>query len=124
MYYKKENGKIVRSSAVEFEGCSYTEEMILEGFDHSFYLESDMKTEEYLARKKEYERKQEIKKSIKQLEDWFENYFDKQLKQSLWQEDFKPSYDKHFNCEYLSLDELKTKAQEIRQKIKTLRLEA
>ena len=61
MYYKKENGKIVRSSAIEFNGALYTDELILEGFDHSFYLESDMKTEEYLTRKKEHENNSEKK---------------------------------------------------------------
>lgn len=58
---------------------------------------------------------------IEELTNWFNNYFDKQLKQSLWQDDFKPSYDTFFKREYKDINDLKTQAQVVRNQIKELR---
>ena len=125
MFYKKNNnGEIIAVSNKKFdEDFEETEKNIVEGFDHKLYFEEDTFSASYISRQQEYLRKVEINKSIKQLENWFENYFDKQLKQSLWQEDFKPSYDSILERQYENLNELKEQAQEIRETIKELRLE-
>ena len=47
---------------------------------------------------------------IEQLTNWFDNYFDKQLNQSLWQDDFTVSHDDYFDKNYASIDELKAQA--------------
>lgn len=52
---------------------------------------------------------------------WFENYFDKQLNQSLWQNDFIPSHDTYFNKNYTDIEELKEQAEFVRQEIKRLK---
>ena len=57
---------------------------------------------------------------VNELKLWFENYFDKQLNQSLWQNDFTPSHDEYFNKDYNNIDELKTQAEFVRQEIKRL----
>lgn len=58
---------------------------------------------------------------IEQLTNWFDNYFDKQLNQSLWQDDFTVSHDDYFNKDYASIDELKTQAKVVRDEIRKLR---
>ena len=68
-------------------------------------------TEEELKRRK-----------LLELENWFNNYFEKQLIQSTWQNDFTISCDKYFNCNYLTIEELKAKAEEVRNEIKKLRI--
>ena len=65
--------------------------------------------------------KEQNKITLRELEDWFDNYFDKQLNQSLWQDDFTVSHDEYFNVDYTNIDELKQKAKEIRNKIRKLR---
>lgn len=60
---------------------------------------------------------------LSELEDWFDNYFDKQIKQSLWQEDFTISHDNYFDKDYANLDELKVQANKVRIQIKLLRQE-
>lgn len=60
---------------------------------------------------------------IKLLEYWFEQYFDRQLKQSLWQQDFKPSYDNILKQSYANIESLKEKAESVRQELKSLREE-
>ena len=58
---------------------------------------------------------------IEQLTNWFDNYFDKQLNQSLWQDDFTVSHDDYFNKDYASIDELKAQAKIVRNEIRELR---
>lgn len=68
------------------------------------------------------DREEELKqKKLCELENWFNNYFERQLIQSIWQTNFIISYDKYFNCSYGTIDELKAKAEEVRNKIKILR---
>ena len=58
---------------------------------------------------------------IEQLTNWFDNYFDKQLNQSLWQDDFTVSHDNYFNKDYANIDELKAQAKVVRNEIRELR---
>ena len=58
---------------------------------------------------------------LKVLENWFDNYFDKQLNQSLWQDDFTVSHDDYFNKDYANIDELKAQAKIVRNEIRELR---
>ena len=58
---------------------------------------------------------------IERLTNWFDNYFDKQLNQSLWQDDFTVSHDNYFNKDYVNIDELKAQAKIVRDKIRELR---
>ena len=58
---------------------------------------------------------------IEQLTNWFDNYFDKQLSQSLWQDDFTVSHDDYFNKDYANIDELKAQAEIVRNEIRELR---
>ena len=60
-------------------------------------------------------------KKLKELENWFDNYFDKQLNQSLWQDDFTVSHDNYFNKDYANIDELKAQAKIVRNEIRELR---
>lgn len=60
-------------------------------------------------------------KKISELEQWFDNYFDKQLNQSLWQDDFTVSHDDYFNKDYANIDELKAQAKIVRNEIRELR---
>ena len=57
---------------------------------------------------------------ISEFKQWFSEYFDQQFKQSQWQPDFSISYDKYFEKQYNSIEELKTQAQIVRLKIKEL----
>lgn len=60
---------------------------------------------------------------------WFDNYFDKQLTQSQWQKNFKPSKDPYFKDEngnpktYADIEKLKEKAELVASEIKKLREE-
>ena len=58
---------------------------------------------------------------IEQLTNWFDNYFDKQLNQSLWQDDFTVTHDNYFNKDYANIDELKAQAKVVRNEIRELR---
>ena len=58
---------------------------------------------------------------LRELTNWFDNYFDKQLNQSLWQDDFTVSHDNYFNKDYASIDELKAQAKVVRNEIRELR---
>lgn len=60
-------------------------------------------------------------KKLFELEIWFNNYFNKQLTQSLWQDDFEVSHDDYFDKDYENIDELKKQAEVVRQEIKNLR---
>lgn len=60
-------------------------------------------------------------KRLEDLENWFDNYFDKQLNQSLWQDDFTVSHDDYFNKDYANIDELKAQAKIVRNEIRELR---
>jgi hypothetical protein len=66
---------------------------------------------------------------IWELNRWFLDYFDKQIIQSLWQDDFKVSEDHYFKDEkgnaktYANIDELKAQAKIVRDEIKKLRQE-
>lgn len=66
-------------------------------------------------------RKLTNEEKISQLTNWFDNYFDKQLNQSLWQDDFKVSHDNYFNKDYANIDELKAQAKIVRNEIRELR---
>ena len=61
------------------------------------------------------------KKKLQELTNWFDNYFDKQLNQSLWQDDFKVSHDNYFNKDYANIDELKAQAKIVRNEIRELK---
>ena len=66
-------------------------------------------------------------KMLKDLENWFDNYFDKMLTQSLWQTNFVISPDPFFMkndgqpMTYTNLEELKIKAESVRNEIRALR---
>ena len=60
-------------------------------------------------------------KRLAELKNWFDNYFDKQLNQSLWQDDFTVSHDDYFNKDYANIDELKAQAKIVRNEIRELR---
>lgn len=61
------------------------------------------------------------KKKLQELTNWFDNYFDRQLNQSLWQDDFTVSHDEYFNKDYSNIDELKAQAKVVRDEIRELR---
>lgn len=69
----------------------------------------------------------EHKYELSKLIWWFENFFEKQLFQSMWQENFAISKDPYFKNEYeqpltyKTIDNLKAKGEEVRAKIKELR---
>lgn len=67
--------------------------------------------------------KNKMKDKLIDLENWFDNYFDKQLTQSMWQEDFTVSHDSYFDKDYANLDELKAQAKIVRDEIRELRKE-
>lgn len=79
--------------------------------EESIYLYRDIK---------KYKNEQEEFKILK----WFNEYFDKQLNQSIWQTDYKPSKDPIENKEYINLTELKMEAEIKRKRLKELRQEA
>lgn len=58
---------------------------------------------------------------LEKLVSWFDDYFDRQLNQSLWQDDFKVSHDYYFNKDYANIDELKAQAKIVRNEIRELR---
>ena len=66
-------------------------------------------------------RKLTNEEKVEQLINWFDNYFDKQLNQSLWQDDFTVSHDNYFNKDYANIDELKAQAKVVRDEIRELR---
>ena len=61
------------------------------------------------------------KEKLAELTNWFDNYFDKQLNQSLWQDDFTVSHDDYFDKDYANIDELKAQAKIVRNEIRELR---
>lgn len=61
------------------------------------------------------------KKKLQELTNWFDYYFDRQLNQSLWQDDFTVSHDEYFNKDYSNIDELKAQAKVVRDEIRELR---
>lgn len=69
----------------------------------------------------EQENKNALSAKLSRLESWFNNYFDKQLTQSLWQDDFEVSHDDYFDKDYEGIQELKAQAEVVRQEIKELR---
>lgn len=66
-------------------------------------------------------RKLTNEEKIEQLTNWFDDYFDRQLNQSLWQDDFTVSHDDYFNKDYANIDELKAQAKIVRNEIRELR---
>lgn len=66
---------------------------------------------------------------IEKLESWFNDFFQPQLIQSMWQVDFVISKDIYFvddnqqPIEYESIEDLKTKGEDVRTQIKLLRNE-
>ena len=89
------------------------EDCIYEDFDDNF----SFSVEKYNKRKQAHFNQ----KKLSELTNWFGNYFDKQLNQSLWQDDFNISHDEYFNKDYTSLNELKEQAKVVRAKIQELR---
>ena len=83
-------------------------------------IERDM-TEQELAEMEIKRIKFENNNKILELTNWFDNYFDKQLNQSLWQDDFTVSHDNYFNKDYANIDELKAQAKVVRDEIRELR---
>lgn len=75
----------------------------------------------------EYEDEESVRhrKEIRLLDltDWFSEYFAMQLEQHSWQEDYIPSHDDYFDCEYSNWDEVCKKANEVREKIKSIKIE-
>lgn len=55
------------------------------------------------------------------LIDWFDHYFAMQLQQHSWQEDYTPSHDDIFDCDYATWEDLCAKANEVRAEIKALK---
>lgn len=88
-------------------------------FDYDEATGFKFSQEKYNARKL---REQNYYK-LKELENWFDNYFDKQLNQSIWQEDFEVSHDSYFDKDYSTIDELKAQATIVRNQIRELRKE-
>lgn len=68
-----------------------------------------------------YSEKQLNQFRLSELEYWFDDYFDKQLNQSLWQDDFAVSHDDYFDKDYAGIDELKAQAKIVRDEIRELR---
>lgn len=66
-------------------------------------------------------RKLTNEEKVEQLINWFDDYFDRQLNQSLWQDDFTVSHDNYFNKDYANIDELKAQAKIVRNEIRELR---
>lgn len=101
---------------------------IIESLLNAGFIEmTPAETKSYL---KEQEAKQQVivamhgtQTLLNELDSWFNNYFDKQIKQSLWQEDFTISHDDYFDKDYANLDELKVQANKVRTQIKLLRQE-
>ena len=91
------------------QGC---EDCSFEDFDKNGF-----NVELYNKRKQSYSNKQKLA----ELTNWFDNYFDKQLNQSLWQDDFTVSHDDYFNKDYANIDELKAQAKIVRNEIRELR---
>lgn len=60
---------------------------------------------------------------IWELNRWFEDYFEKQLIQSMWQQNYKPSFDYYFEKNYKDINELKAQAENVRQQLISLRSE-
>ena len=64
MFYIKENGIITKFSNKSFDNAIYTDENIIRGYDHKFYLESETQSEAY----KQAKAKNEVKiNKIKQI---------------------------------------------------------
>lgn len=57
MFILKEGNVVKRFSTYHFNGAEETNQKIVEGFDHKYYLEEYTKTKEYLSAKKEYDEK-------------------------------------------------------------------
>ncbi len=102
-----EKGYAIVEIPQNYKDCVY------EDFDDNF----NFSVEKYNKRKQEYSFRDDLFK----LTNWFDNYFDKQLNQSLWQDNFAPSHDEYFEKDYASLDELKEQAKLVRKKIQALR---
>lgn len=68
-----------------------------------------------------YKQKQDNLNRLSALTNWFDNYFDKQLTQSIWQDDFEVSHDDYFNKDYVNIEELKAQAKLVRDEIRNLR---
>lgn len=95
-----------------FEVSDGYEDCAFEDFDTNGF-----NVELYNARKL----KEQNQHKVLEYQQWFDNYFDKQLNQSLWQNDFVPSHDDYFNKNYTDIEELKQQAEFVRQEIKRLK---
>lgn len=92
------------------QGC---EDCAFEDFNEDYTFD----IEKYNKRKQGYENQ----KILRELTNWFNSYFDKQLNQSLWQDDFSVSHDDYFDKDYANIDELKAQAKIVRDEIRELR---
>lgn len=93
------------------------EEINIVDFDN--YVPIEFGEDFIVVRKKTVNELNEIK--LNELTNWFDNFFDKQLTQSLWQDDFVISHDDYFNKDYANIDELKAQAKIVRNEIRELR---
>lgn len=73
----------------------------------------------------EYEDAESIRRrkenALYDLTEWFDRYFSMQLQQHSWQEDYTPSHDDIYDCDYATWDDLCAKANEVRAEIKALK---
>lgn len=87
-------------------------------------LTIDINTNNYVLEKCDniiVDEKSIIHSNILNLTNWFNAYFDKQLTQSMWQDDFTVSHDDYFDKDYANIDELKAQAEIVRREIKQLK---
>ena len=75
MFIKTENGNIIAVSNKKFDdGYKETDKQVVQGFDHKYYFVEDTKTEEYLRRKKDYEKAMQTRHRITELKTLLANY--------------------------------------------------
>lgn len=101
-------------------------EMSIQEFDELMVAQSNGKelvieNGKVVARDRVVTQEELDKQKLNELENWFNNYFDKQLNQSLWQDDFIVSHDDYFNKDYNNIEELKEQAKIVRDEIRELR---
>ena len=116
-YFKKDK------QIAEITSSAVAEDLLNNGFIEMTSQEINNYLKEKSAKQQLLASMHEKQIVLNELDDWFNNYFDKQIKQSLWQEDFIISHDDYFDKDYANLDELKVQANKVRTQIKLLRQE-
>lgn len=115
MYYLLNKDKsIIKVSRLQFEGSVFLKcnpKQDYDGKSRPSMFCNEEKLKQLITCKGE----------LSKLERWFSSYFDKQLIESMWQPDFKPSPDPILNVSYLTIHDVKEKANEVRARIKELR---